>query len=141
MRLTITTAIHARWAPRVDGLNHSHAWTVEATVAGPIDTPKVVPADDLEHILADVVAPWNGHYLTNEDMGPWKGFEPLVWDREPTVEEIVRRLWAEVGSQVPGLVEVALVESNEFDRCRTVRLGRDIGESLEEQELAATEVS
>jgi hypothetical protein len=26
--------------------------------------------------------------------------------------------------QVPGLVEVALVESTEFDRCRTVRLSR-----------------
>lgn len=124
MHLTITTAIQARWGHRVDGLIHTHAWTVEATVEGPIDVPKVMPADDLERILGETVASWSGHYLTDEDVGTWKGYEPLLWDKEATVEEIVRRLWAELDRQVPGLVEVALVESSEFDRCRTVRLSR-----------------
>lgn len=124
MHLTITTAIQARWGHRVDGLIHTHAWTVEATVEGPVDVPKVIPADDLERILAATVASWSGRYLTHEDVGPWKGYEPLLWDKEATVEEIVRRLWAELDRQVPGLVEVALVESSEFDRCRTVRLSR-----------------
>jgi 6-pyruvoyl-tetrahydropterin synthase len=124
MHLTITTAIHARWGHRVDGLIHTHAWTVEATVEGPVDVPKVMPADDLERILGETVASWNGRYLTDEDVGPWKGYEPLLWDKEATVEEIVRRLWAVLDRQVPGLVEVALVESSEFDRCRTVRLSR-----------------
>ena len=48
MRLTITAAITARWGHRVDGLVHTHAWSVEATVEGPPDAPKVMPADDLE---------------------------------------------------------------------------------------------
>ena len=55
-------------------------------------------------------------------MGEWKGYAPLVWDREPTVEEIARRLWRELETDLPGLVEVALEEANEFDRCRVVRL-------------------
>ena len=122
MRLTITAAITARWGHRVDGLVHTHAWTVEATVEGPPDAAKVMPADDLERVLADAVEPWTGHYLTDVDVGEWKGYQPLVWDREATVEEIVRRLWAVVSDEVPGLAELALVEAHEFDRCRTVRL-------------------
>ena len=50
MRLTITAAIHARWGHHVDGLIHSHAWTVEATVEGPADADIVMPADDLEDL-------------------------------------------------------------------------------------------
>jgi 6-pyruvoyl-tetrahydropterin synthase len=122
MRLTMTAAIQARWAHRVDGLIHSHAWTVEATVEGPPDADKVIPADDLEKLLRDHIQPWTGHYLTNEDVGPWQAYTPLVWDREPTVEEIVRHLWRELDREVDGLVEVALIESTEFDRSRTVRL-------------------
>lgn len=141
MRLTITTAIHARWGHRVDGLIHSHAWTVEATVAGPVDTPKVMPVDDLEDVLSEAVADWCGHYLTDEDVGQWKGFEPLVWDREPTVEEIVRRIWIAVGAKVPGLVEIALVEAKEFDRCRMVRLAGTVDESLADHRLTTEEVS
>ncbi len=125
MKLTITAAIQARWGHHVDGLIHSHAWTVEATVEGPADAEKVMPADDLEELLRSHVQPWTGHYLTNVDLGPWKSYEPLLWDREPTVEEIVRRLWGQLEPEVPGLIEVALIESTEFDRSRTVRLRRD----------------
>ena len=71
MKLTITAAIHARWGHRVDGLIHTHAWTVEATLTGPADCDKVFPADDLERILLDSVAPWQGHYLTDTDVGNW----------------------------------------------------------------------
>jgi 6-pyruvoyl-tetrahydropterin synthase len=124
MRLTITAGIHARWGHRVDGLIHTHAWMLEATLAGPTDCGKIYPADDLERILTETVEPWAGRYLTHEDVGEWKGYQPLVWDREATVEEIVRRLWATLDELLPGLVEVALVESTEFDRCRTVRLSR-----------------
>jgi 6-pyruvoyl-tetrahydropterin synthase len=124
MKLTITASIHARWGHRVDGLVHTHAWGVEATVAGDPESEKVYPADDLEALLIHAVEPWTGHYLTHDDVGEWKGYLPLVWDREPTVEEIARRLWDELDVVVPGLVEVALVESQEFDRCRTVRLSR-----------------
>ena len=124
MRLTVSTAIHARWGHRVDGLIHTHAWTVEATVEGTPDASKVFPVDDMEAELSRAVEPWRGRYLTDTDVGVWKGFEPLLWDREPTVEEIVRRLWAELDPELPGLVDLALVESNEFDRCRTVRLSR-----------------
>ena len=122
MQLTISAAITARWGHRVDGLIHTHAWTVEATVEGPADAPMVFPADDLERLLVDTVRPWEGHYLTHENTDAWKGYEPIVWDAEPTVEEITRRLWLELDKQVPNLVSIALVESNEFDRCRTVRL-------------------
>ena len=122
MQLTITAAIHSRWGHRVDGLIHTHAWAVEATVSGPADSGKVIPVDDLETILLDAVAPWSGRYLTDTDVGPWKGYEALVWDREPTVEEIVRRLWRHLEGVLSGLTEVALVESTDFDRCRTVRL-------------------
>ncbi len=124
MRMTISVAIQARWAHRVDELIHSHAWTVSATVAGDPDCDKVYPADDLEQLLSLTVEPWRGHYLTGVDVGRWKHFEPLVWDREPTVEEIVRHLWAELAPQLPGLQEISLEEANEFDRCRTVRLSR-----------------
>ena len=124
MQLTITAAIHARWGHRVDGLVHTHAWTIEATLEGPADCDKVFPADELEQVLLDSVKPWQGRYLTHEDIGEWKGYAPLVWDREPTVEEIVRRLWTHLDPIVPGLTEVALVEATEFDRCRTVRLKR-----------------
>lgn len=122
MKLTITAAIHARWGHRVDGLVHTHAWTVEATLAGPDDCDKVFPADDLEAILVEAVRPWQGRYLTDEDVGEWKGYQPLVWEREPTVEEICRVLWRELEPKVPGLVEVSLVEGTEFDRCRKVTL-------------------
>ena len=122
MKLTITAAIHARWGHRVDGLIHTHAWTVEATVEGPFDCSKVYPADDLERVLAEAVEPWRGRYLTDEDVGEWKGYKPLLWEREPTVEEIVRHLWTVVEGRVSGLSEIAVVESTEFDRCRTVRL-------------------
>jgi 6-pyruvoyl-tetrahydropterin synthase len=125
MKLTITAAIQARWGHRVDDLIHTHAWTVEATVEGPADACKVMPADDLEELLHQVVAPWAGHYLTDVDLGPWKRLTPLVWDKEPTVEEIVRRIWASLEPIVPGLAEVALIESVEFDRSRKVRLMRD----------------
>lgn len=124
LQLTMTAAIHARWAHRVDGLIHSHPWSLEATVEGPADADIVIPADDLERILQELVAPWRGMYLTHEDVGPWKGYEPLVWDREPTVEEIARRLWDQLDAHVTGLVSVGVVESTEFDRCRTVRLTR-----------------
>lgn len=120
----MTAAIHARWAHRVDGLIHSHPWSVEATVEGPADAEKVIPADDLEQVLHDLVEPWRGRYLTNEDVGEWKGYLPLVWDREPTVEEIARRLWCALDRRVLGLVSVGVVESTEFDRCRTVRVSR-----------------
>jgi 6-pyruvoyl-tetrahydropterin synthase len=124
MRLTISAAIHARWGHRVDGLIHTHAWTLEATVAGDPECDKVFPVDDLECLLTHTVEPWHGHYLTDEDVGEWKGLTPVLWDREPTVEEIARRLWTQLEPQLPGLTEIALVESTEFDRSRTVRLSR-----------------
>lgn len=124
MQLTMSVGIHARFAHRVDGLIHSHPWSVEATVQGPADIDKVMPADDLEAILARLLDVWRGKYLTDTDIGPWKGYEPLVWDREPTVEEIARRLWAQLDAEVPGLVEIAVKESTEFDRSRVVRLTR-----------------
>lgn len=129
MKLSITASIHARWGHRVDELIHSHAWKVAATVSGGIDCDKVVPADDLEHLLTDLVEPWRGHYLTDTDVGPWKGFLPLVWDREPTVEEIARRLWQQLDEHVERLPDieldsVSLEEAAEFDRCRVVTLSR-----------------
>ena len=60
MRLTMTAAIHARFAHRVDGLVHSHPWSIEATVEGPADAAKVMPADDLEAILHRAVEPLAG---------------------------------------------------------------------------------
>jgi 6-pyruvoyl-tetrahydropterin synthase len=122
LHLTMTAAIHVRFAHRVDGLVHSHPWSIEATVEGPPDASKVIPADDLEMLLHRAVDPWHGRYLTDTDIGEWKGYRPLVWDAEPTVEEITRRLWDQLAADVPGLVSLALVESTEFDRCRTVRL-------------------
>lgn len=122
LRLTMTAAIHARWAHRVDGLIHSHPWGLEATVEGPADAQMVIPADELEQILTELVEPWRGRYLTNEDVGPWKGYRPLVWDREPTVEEIARRLWSQLDERIEGLCSLAVTESTEFDRSRTVRL-------------------
>ena len=125
LHLTMTAAIHARFAHRVDGLVHSHPWTLEATVEGPADAEKVMPADDLEAVLRRLVEPWQGKYLTDTDIGEWKGYQPVVWEREPTVEEIARRMWDQLVEEVPGLVAVGLVESTEFDRCRTVRLSRE----------------
>lgn len=122
MSMTLTASVHARWGHRVDGLIHTHAWIVEATVRGPADSNMVFPADDLEEILTKAVEPWSGRYLTDVDVGAWKRLQPLMWDREPTVEEIARQIWTLVDPQVPDLREVALVESTEFDRCRTVRL-------------------
>jgi 6-pyruvoyl-tetrahydropterin synthase len=124
LRLTMSVAIHARFAHRVDGLIHSHPWSVEATVEGPADIDKVMPADDLEQILARSLEQWRGRYLTDDDVGEWKGYQPLVWDREPTVEEIARRLWVQLDEQVDGLVEIGVTESTEFDRSRVVRLTR-----------------
>jgi 6-pyruvoyl-tetrahydropterin synthase len=121
----MTAAIQARFAHRVDGLVHSHPWTLEATVEGPADADKVMPADDLEAVLHRLVEPWQGKYLTDTDIGEWKGYEPLVWEREPTVEEIARRMWDQLVQEVPGLVAVGVVESTEFDRCRAVRLSLD----------------
>ena len=109
--------------------NHTDRWFYcpnghEQHYDGPTDAEKVMPADDLEQLLHDLVEPWRGHYLTDLDVGNWKGYEPLVWDREPTVEEIARRLWDQLDAKVPGLVSIGVVESTEFDRCRTVRLTR-----------------
>ncbi len=122
MKLTMTAAITARWGHRVDGLIHTHAWTVEATVYGDETAAMVMPVDDLEQTLCALVEPWEKHYLTHEDLGEWKGFQPIVWEREPTVEEIARHLWRELQQRVPQLESIALTESTEFDRCRTVRL-------------------
>ena len=129
MKMTISASIHARWGHRVDGLIHTHAWKVSATLVGAADRHKVFPADDLEVLLSDVVEPWGGRYLTDSDVGSWKGFEPLVWDREPTVEEIVRRIWDRLDStfeRIPAvtLEGVSLEEASEFDRCRVVTLTR-----------------
>ena len=124
LQLTMSVAVHARFAHRVDGLIHSHPWSVEATVEGPADVDKVMPADDLEAILAAQLEQWRGRYLSDADVGEWKGYTPLVWEREPTVEEIARRLWAQLDAAVPGWVEVAVTESVEFDRARVVRLSR-----------------
>jgi len=122
MKLTMSAAITARWGHRVGGLIHTHAWTFEATVTGPSDVAMVMPVDELEHTLCELVEPWREHYLTHEDMGEWKGYLPIVWEQEPTVEEIARHLWASLEPRVPGLESIALTESTEFDRCRTVRL-------------------
>lgn len=129
LRMTIEASIHARWGHRVDGLVHTHAWKVAATVSGQADCDKVFPADDLEALLTGVVEPWRGHYLTHEDVGKWKGFMPLVWEREPTVEEIVRRIWIQVRDELDAVADVvlesvALEEASEFDRCRVVTLSR-----------------
>jgi len=124
LHLTMTAAIHARWAHRVDGLIHSHPWSLEATVEGPPDAAMVIPADELEEVLHQLVEPWRGRYLTDTDVGEWKGYTPLVWDQEPTVEEIARRIWAQLDERIDGLVSVGVVESTEFDRCRTVRVSR-----------------
>lgn len=129
MKMTITASIHARWGHRVDGLIHTHAWKVGATVSGPVDADKVYPADDLERLLTAEVEPWRGHYLTADDLGEWKGFEPLVWDREPTVEEIARRLWERLDTVFAddldvSLEQVSLEEASEFDRCRIVTISR-----------------
>lgn len=124
LRLTMSAAVQARWAHRVDGLIHSHPWSVEATVQGPADADMVMPADDLEAILHALLAEWQGRYLTDEDVGTWKGYEPLVWEREPTVEEIARQLWRRLDEQVPGLSGLSVVEATEFDRTRTIRLSR-----------------
>ncbi len=129
MKMTITASIHARWGHRVDGLVHTHAWAVAATVSAAPDCDKVFPADDLERLLADVVEPWQGHYLTDADAGVWKGFEPMVWEREPTVEEIVRQIWKRLDAEFDRVPEVtlegvSLEEASEFDRCRVVTLTR-----------------
>lgn len=129
MRMTISASIHARWGHRVDGLIHTHAWKVGATVSGSVDADKIYPADDLERELSNVVEPWRGHYLTHEDVGPWKGFDPLIWDREPTVEEVVRRIWDALAARFDecadvDLEAVTLEEAAEFDRCRVVTLSR-----------------
>lgn len=129
MKMTISASIHARWGHRVEGLIHTHAWKVGATVSGPVDADKIFPADDLERELTCVVEPWRGHYLTEQDVGPWKGFQPLVWEQEPTVEEIVRHIWAQLDERfgpMPNveLETVMLEEAAEFDRCRVVTLSR-----------------
>lgn len=129
MKMTISASIHARWGHRVDGLIHTHAWKVGAKVSGPVDSDKIYPADDLEKELTCVVEPWRRHYLTHQDVGPWKGFAPLVWEREPTVEEVVRHIWEALDERfaaIPSadLESVTLEEASEFDRCRVVTLSR-----------------
>ena len=129
MKMTISASIHARWGHRVDGLIHTHAWKVGAKGSGPVDADKISPADDLEKELTCVVEPWRGHYLTREDVGPWKGFVPLVWDREPTVEEVVRHIWEALDEHFAAIPDtdlesVTLEEASEFDRCRVVTLSR-----------------
>ena len=130
MKMLMSASIPARWGHRVDGLIHTHAWKVGATVSGPADADKVYPADDLERELLCLVEPWRGRYLTHEDEGEWKGFRPLVWDREPTVEEIARRLWNMLDErfravETARLESITLEEASEFDRCRVVTLARD----------------
>ena len=125
MKMTISASIKARWGHRVDGLIHTHAWTVSASVAGDPDGDLVYPADDLEELLSRIVEPWRGRYITYQDVGEWKGYTPLLWDREPTVEEIVRRLWVHLDLELDGLATVSLEEASEFDRCRVVTLSRD----------------
>jgi 6-pyruvoyl-tetrahydropterin synthase len=125
MKMTISASIKARWGHRVDGLIHTHAWTVSASVAGDPDGDLVYPADDLEELLSRIVEPWRGRYITHQDVGEWKGYTPLLWDREPTVEEIVRRLWVHLDLELDGLATVSLEEASEFDRCRVVTLSRD----------------
>ena len=115
LHLTITAAIHARFAHRVDGLVHSHPWSIEATVEGPADASKVMPADDLEALLHQLVEPWRGRYLTDADVGEWKGYQPLVWDAEPTVEEITRRL---VGAVVRRRARVGVARPGRVDGVR-----------------------
>ncbi|MFP5488782.1 MAG: hypothetical protein ACLGHQ_10805, partial [Acidimicrobiia bacterium] len=95
----------------------------------PMEADKIYPADDLEKELTCVVEPWRGHYLTHEDVGPWKGFLPIVWEREPTVEEVVRQIWVQLDErfaliQNADLESVTLEEASEFDRCRVVTLSR-----------------
>lgn len=129
MKMTISASIHARWGHRVDGLIHTHAWKVGATVSGPVDSDKIYPADDLEKEITCVVEPWRGHYLTRQDVGHWQGFAPLVWEREPTVEEVVRHIWEALDERfalIPSadLESVRLEEASEFDRCRVVTLSR-----------------
>lgn len=124
LSMSISASVQARWGHRVDDLIHTHAWTVSAVVEGDPDAAKIYPADDLEALLLTTVEPWLHHYLTDSDVGEWKGYAPLVWDREPTVEEIARRLWDTIVDRVPGLIEVGLEEAAEFDRCRIVRLRR-----------------
>ena len=79
----------------------------------------------MEKILTEVIEPWSGYYLTQKDVGIWKGYKPLIWDREPTVEEITRNLWDHLSEKIPSLIGVSLVESSEFDRCRKVSLTKN----------------
>ena len=124
LQMTISASVQARWGHRVDGLIHTHAWTITAVVEGDPEAEKIYPADELEQVLLSVVAPWHGTYLTHVDEGRWKGYDPMVWEREPTVEEITRRIWDHLVADVPGLLEVSLEEAAEFDRCRVVTLRR-----------------
>jgi 6-pyruvoyl-tetrahydropterin synthase len=124
LQMTISASVQARWGHRVDGLIHTHAWTISAVVEGDPEAEKIHPADELEQALLSVVAPWQGKYLTNVDDGHWKGYTPMIWAREPTVEEITRQIWDHLVSTVPGLLEVSLEEAAEFDRCRVVTLRR-----------------
>lgn len=125
MKMTFSASVQARWGHRVGGLIHTHAWTVTARVRGDPDCDRVFPADELERLLASAVEPWRHHYLTEVDVGEWNGYRPIVWDREPTVEEIVRHLWFTLAPKIPGLDAVALEEASEFDRCRIVELTRE----------------
>ena len=125
LHLTMTAAIHARFAHRVDGLVHSHPWSIEATVEGPADAAKVMPADDLEALLHELVEPWRGRYLTDADLGDWKGYSRSCG----TPSRRSRRSPGGCGTSstptCPGWCRSAVVESTEFDRCRTVRLTVD----------------
>ena len=69
--------------------------------------------------------PTKPHKKDEKDVGIWKGYKPLIWDREPTVEEITRNLWDHLSEKIPSLIGVSLVESSEFDRCRKVSLTKN----------------
>ena len=64
-------------------------------------------------------------FLTKKDVGIWKGYKPLIWAKEPTVEEITRNLWNNLSEKIPTLTGVSLIESSEFDRCRKVSLTKN----------------
>ena len=123
LSLAVRGQHQARWGHRVEGLPHTHHWTLRAMVEGALGDQIVVPVHQLNRELADVVHPWEGHYLTHEDgLGDWKGYAPIVWQAEPTVEEIARYLGTALGERVPGLAELEIEEGNEPDRHRFVTL-------------------
>ncbi len=93
MRLTITAEVTARWGHRVDGLIHSHAWTVGATVEGPADASIIIPADELEAILLRKVQPWTGHYLTHRGPRAVEGLRHAAVGMGPAAHRGGDRCW------------------------------------------------